>query len=459
MQYYYSQFTPKIRLKSPLFQQLYMYIKQGIVSQKLPHSSRIPPTRTLAVTWGISRNTVITALDMLKSEGLITSIVGGGVFVHYPITPVKNPPSSLSQWANMVKSRSRHHTGICSLGVTDTDSFPTTALKKSFASKAYSAIHHSNRKGNTNFIDAICAYVLNIHGINANAHTVIPIASTQAGLDIIFKTLFDKHQHILLDCPCYTDIISLLKSVGIGITPRVLSDCNMAYDTAPQANATYITPAHQYPVGCTMAHADRISLVQWAIKNHAWIIEDSTDWVHTPTSPTSVYSMCPEQTVFIGSFSKILAPSIKVAYIIAPQNIAHKIRTTAHICGHETSTFMQVTIADMLQSGALYRHINRTQKIYKHRLQYIKNIVPDILPMATVPHFVQGGLQTPILLPHDIPDTTIAQHLYTDGYGIKALSTYCHTTPHINGLHMGFGNADTDIITQSLQHIAKLIYT
>ncbi len=469
MHYYYSQFcrsSPPTGQSAPLFQHLYVYIKQGILNGTLSHTSKIPPTRELAQHLGVSRNTVLTVMSMLKSEGLITTTIGGGTFVQYPLSPhhTNPPPPVLSEWASQIKSRTRHHTGICALGVPDSQSFPINAIKKAFGESFYTALSHSNRTGHTNFIEQIMAFVHTTHGIIADADMIIPIPSTQSGYDVILKTLFDKWHTILLDCPCYMDITTLIKSMGIRIIPHIISPENPPdYTTAPTADATFITPAHQYPLGYTMSPPTRLGLVQWATQNNAWIIEDSTDSIHTPTQTTPLFSMCPEHTLFIGSFSKILSPSIKVAFIIAPRTIAKKIRTTAHICGQEPSVFMQATLAHMLQSGRLYRHITQTQKLYKHRLNHLKQTVPQILPIAHIPDTVQSGLQTPLILPPTIIDTTVSHALYQDGYGIKPLSSYCHTLPihthpHICGLHLGFGNTDTNTLSKTLQHIQNHIH-
>ena len=454
--YYLKSFDKSATSNNSLSQQVYDYILQGILNNEIQLGAKIPSSRNLAVLFGVSRNTILSALEILISEGLATTSIGSGTYITNELTQIQNDntlsPSIIETGNNLFRTRS--HTGHFALGLPDIQYFPQAKWAKAMKSGITSALYYSNKSGHLEFKKQVVDYVKHFRGISCTVENIVPLSSAQAGFDLALKTLLKDKSTVLLEDPCYRAIAT---AIEYNKHSCVFTHAeNNTYSNAPMANMAYLAPSHQAPLGHTTSTKKKLSAIQWAKKNKAWILEDDIDseFPSTQILPPTLYSMSPENIVYIGSFSKVLSPSVKVAFLIAPASIAKNLNQISGITGQEPSVFMQSAIAETLKDKSLAMHIRKMKNIYSERRLQIKQSIKQHMPFAHIDENNHSGLQIVIHLPETITDYVLIDTLRKKGFSCKALSEYCYKRT-MNGLHLGFGNTDVKNIDNLIEKISK----
>lgn len=372
----------------PLGRQLYERLKQMILDGELAAEARLPSSRTLAVELGVSRNTVLDAYDQLSAEGYLETRHGSGTRVAPGIvsgrgesradslTLAMAPPLGVTLPPGMVSFRS---------GIPALDAFPREEWAKTYQRACerlpHDALRYSTPAGVMALREAVAGYLYRTRGIRCHPERVMITSGATQGLRILARLLRRRGQRVLAEDPVHAGLREVLEVTGLCVEGVPVDDRGMDTGLLPSAEDArrsgvafvYVTPSHQYPMGGILPVQRRQALVRFARDAGCLIVEDDYDgeFRHEGAPVGSLHELAPESVVYLGSFSKILAPALRLGFAILPAGLLadwhnEKLYTDVH-----TDALSQYALASFIESGALERHIWRMKKLYRRRRTFL----------------------------------------------------------------------------------------
>ena len=468
---------------APKYRQLYDWFQQAILSGRLRPGQRIPSTRILARELGVSRLPLLNAFEQLQAEGYFSSRVGSGTFVSSAIPddqarplPAASPSDARALRPRTISRVSRElESGMAPPWSGDSRAFRVSlpALDR-FPMEIWSRllIHHSRRirpdvmaygepMGYGPLREAIAGYLNVARGVRCQASQIMITTGSQQGLQIASRALLDPGSSIWVEDPHYPGARQGLILAGARLIPVPVDQDGMRVDLgiarARNARAAYVTPSHQYPLGMTMSAARRLELLQWAHKRGSWIIEDDYDseyrFGNRPV--TSVQGLdSAGRVIYIGTFSKVLYPSIRLGYVVVPRDLIRVFSAVRDAADLFSATLLQAVLADFIREGHFARHLRRMRTLYMERrdflLQAIQTHLGGVLQVANS----DAGMHLVALLPRGISDQRIVREAATRGVECLPLSGCYSGRGPLQGLILGFGGAGREEIDSGVRNLA-----
>src|SRR5579884_3154326 len=381
----------------PFHRQLYDHLRASILSGQLQAGTRLPSTRALAQDLGISRNTVTTAYDQLLAEGYIESRVGHGTTVvpllpeHLiNVAPTHAAPLSatpahpqLSQRGQLIASASFMPASRSLLtttppfrsGVPALDAFPFalwSQLIQRHARNSFSAWgHYQQSYGYQPLREAIAAHIGVTRGVRCIAAQVLIVSGSQQAIDLAARMLLDPGDQAWIEDPGYPGTRNALLAAGATLIPVPIDTEGISVSQgrvlAPQARLVATTPSHQFPLGVTMSLPRRLELLEWARQANAWILEDDYDSEYRFTGrPLSTLQGLDgaQRVLYIGTFSKVLFPSLRLGFLVVPSDLVDAFANMLHTTTYHHSVLEQMALADFISEGHFARHLRTMRTLY-----------------------------------------------------------------------------------------------
>ena len=335
--------------------QLYRQLKQDIVSGILPKGTKLPSKRRLAEDLGISLITVEHAYSLLIDEGYVSSREKSGYFADFGGAPVNQSRTALEHMSAPLSE--------------PPDDFPFSVLAKTMR-KVLSdydrrILVKSPNCGCMELRAVLSSYLERSRGISVPPERII-IGSGAEYLYSLAAQLIGRGKSIALEDPCYEKIRSVYTANGISCPGLKLGEDGIesaALDRC-RAEALHITPFSSYPSGISASAAKRHEYARWAETRGAFIIED--DYASEFASPTkqveTVYSIATERVIYINTFSKTLAPSMRMGYMILPESLMAEYSAKLGFYSCTVPVFEQLVLAEFINNGDLERCINRRRR-------------------------------------------------------------------------------------------------
>jgi GntR family transcriptional regulator/MocR family aminotransferase len=352
----------------PLHRQLHERIRSTILSGALGSGTRLPSSRTLATDIGVSRNTVELAFSQLEAEGFLIRKVGAGTYVASAIPALERVPRKtrvaamppapkpgkepLSMRGRLVvNTASRAELWIRSTarplapralespnrrlfarGFPSLPSFPLRTWRRLMARHSRlwqsESLYYGFPGGYRPLREAVVTYLATARGVTCDWRQIIILTSTQQALDLAARLLLDPGDSVWMEEPGYLGAWAALHSTGARIIPVPIDAEGLNVDAgiamAPAARLAYVTPSHQFPVGVTMSLRRRLALLEWAARTSAWIIEDDYDseFRYTGRPLAALQALdAGGRVIYTGTFSKVLFPALRVAYVVVPEGL------------------------------------------------------------------------------------------------------------------------------------------
>ena len=368
-----------------LHEQIYEFYKNAILNQSLKAGYKMPSHRKLAADLSLSNNTVIKAYEQLILEGYFRSEERRGLFVceleHIDIkrnktSAVKFPAKSVLPKIDKIKFNLNGN-------VVDEKVFPLKEWRKmnqlaldslffqyDFTSK------HSSLKEN------LVKYLFYSRGVVATKERIV----IGAGMNLLFSLLAimlkNTHQNILFEEPGYTKARTIFKLHDYKIKSLPVNENGVDITSLrkEKADLLYLTPSHQYPTGAVIPIANRLKILKWASENNAYIIEDDFDceFQHKLNLIPSLQGIDTfDSVIYLGSFSNAIMPSLRIAYMVLPENFTVLLSAFDFLLNTVPFTSQQ-TLAYFMERGYYEKHLRKMRKIYSEKyfitIQCIKNI-------------------------------------------------------------------------------------
>lgn len=357
----------------PLYEQIYEYIKDQIKLGNLPAKTRLPSTRKLAEHLGVSRSTTQMAYDQLISEGYLEAVSRKGYFVSeldmlYDIAGGKaegNPVAANEgcSWFYDFSPR-----GI------DLESFPYGIWRKLSKNilngdnkELFSA---GENKGDLRLRQAICTYLYGARGVNCHPEQLIVGAGNEYLL-MLLNQILGNQNIIAMETPTYRQAYRVFERLGHRIIPVEMDGggMNVKKLLASDADIAYVMPSHQFPTGIVMPIRRRIELLLWASeKENRYIIEDDYDSefrYRGKPIPSLQSADRRGRVIYLGTFSRAVAPAIRVSYMMLPEPLMEIYERTCSFYSSTVSRIDQRILAEFIEGGYYERHLNKMRSIYK----------------------------------------------------------------------------------------------
>ncbi|MCS4486618.1 MocR-like pyridoxine biosynthesis transcription factor PdxR [Staphylococcus americanisciuri] len=450
--------------KQPIYMQLYEKIRNSIINGQLQEGEKLPSKRLLGDYLSISQTTIENAYAQLMDEGYIYSKQRSGFFVsdidtlpltttqrEINITPISYTEASAPRYAFQ-------------LGAIDKAHFPFELFRK-YAKEAFDTLQHTlieagDQQGDFTLRQQISHYLFHSRGVQSTPEQVIIASSTEQLLSIITDLLPEQHTFMLED-PIYPQVPQLLsrKHIPYHFIPVQQDGIQVEQIAQYDDNIVYITPSHQFPTGVTMNLQNRIKLLKWASAHpERYIIEDDYDsefrYEGKPIPALQSLDKA-ERVIYVSTFSKSIAPSIRIAYAVLPIQLAKQYQQTINIEGGTVPRHTQYMVSRFMESNQFERHLNRMRKIYRQKrdvlLDYLSQY-PDLCQISGA----QTGMHFVVTIVNGLSEQECIQRFKAHAIDIQPLSHYrFHADNPTPRFVLGFGGIED---SQLANHAEQLIH-
>ena len=364
-----TKFDIKFNGGSPLYQELYNYIKKLILDKKLSPNEKLPSKRTLSNYLGISLNTVIEAYNLLLDEELIISVPKKGYYVtEYNISISKNKD------INLLSDNSKSFKYEFSTKNIDSSIFPYYIWNKLCKNIIYNEniLTKSDNYGNIKLRNTISNYIYDTKGIKINPRNIIIGSGIEYLLTLLINLL--DITNIGIENPGYDKIYKIIKNNN---KKPILCDLDSeGLVLNNNAEAIYITPSNQFPTGIKMSMKRKLELSGWAT-NNKYIIEDDFDseFKYLSNQSISFLELNKDNTILLSTFSRTISPALRISYMILPDSLYNEYEMKYSFYSTTVSTLDQLILSEYISSGAYSRHLNKTKNLYKQKRELIISIL------------------------------------------------------------------------------------
>jgi GntR family transcriptional regulator / MocR family aminotransferase len=388
-----------------LHRQLYEELRRSILSGRLLPGQRIPSTRAMARSLGISRTTVTQSYEELLSEGYLQTSHGSGTFICHQLpeellraAQSGSAPGIISSKAARSKKRTlqlssygsslaaalpidRSSKGILISfrnGVLDFDAVPLKQWSRLIARHCRTGRREmldytDDSMGYRPLREAIAQYLGRSRAVSCEADQVIIVSGSQQGLDLISRVMINRGDDVAMEDPGYLGARRSFQAHGARLCPVPVDESGLMVDhLSAKMKLLYVTPSHQFPTGAVLSLTRRLELLSWAQQTGAIIIEDDYDSEYRYDGrpiPALQGLDQNDSVVYIGTFSKVLFPALRIAYMVAPRSLTTVIARAKQLADRQSPSLEQYALTDFINSGYLERHIRRMRTLYGQRRQ------------------------------------------------------------------------------------------
>ncbi len=441
----------------PLYEQLYRFIARDIAQGRLAGGTQIPSRREMSRHLGISEQTVNIAIELLKAEGFLRTEPRRGLFVE-EIQPLAQPPS-------MPKSEKRAETIQAprydfSPQAADIRLFPGTKwtrLIRETLVREPELLKKGPAKGEPSLREALSDFLYQYRGVRCGPENVV-IGSGVEQLMGIIGIILDKPSRIGFEDPGYPEAARALERLGHTAYPLEMDEQGILPGAVyvSGANILYVTPAHQFPTGVSMPAGRRTELLHWAQGGRErYILEDDYDseFRYASRPLPALQAMGGSRTVYISTFSRTLAPGIRVAYMALPENLMKKYEASGLRSGDSVSRFEQRAMARLVSEGHYTRHLRRAAGAYQKRCRALCAKL-SLIPGSRISGH-EAGLHFIFRIEGKSEEDLIAQ-AGRAGIPLKGLSSYCREAKLPPSLVMGFAGIADEQIDEAVALLRKV---
>jgi GntR family transcriptional regulator/MocR family aminotransferase len=456
----------------PLYQQIYLRLRNAITDGLISPGQRIPAARALAKELGLARGTIETAYSLLASEGYVQARGQAGTVVmpgleHLSTTPLPAEPVA----ASLTALPQHPPFAPFQLGLPALDAFPRKIWARLAARCARSTqigdMVYPPFAGATTLREAIAGYLRISRGIDCIPQQVFITSGYRATIDLVSRTLLVAGDKAWVEDPGYEPTKDVLTSVGMSLVPVSVDKEGICVEHGKQlaadARLAVVTPAHQSPLSVSLSLARRLALLDWAAQSDAWVIEDDYDgeYRYLGRPLPALKSLDGEgRVIYSGTFSKVMFPGLRLAYCVVPRGLVTRFDDAVQILGSGAPVLVQAIVTAFMKEGHFSRHIQRMRRLYAERREAVAAGLMDVLGDRLRVELQPGGMHL-ILRPLDgmgMDDVAIAQRICGQGMFAHGLSGWYLKPPVTHGLLMSFTNvASRDAARQLGERILPLL--
>jgi len=478
--------TLPLSLASPpagasLYRWFYEELRSAILDGRLHPGSRLPATRDLAAAYQLSRATIVTAFEQLKSEGYVEGKGGSGTYVSQVLPeqllqvgrlrqekrlPHRRVPlSSYARRLQPFQSSTPRPLRAFRANQPALDLFPTT-LWAQVASRRLRRVSANllaggEALGYRPLREAVADYLNTSRGVKCSAEQVLIVSGAQEALDRTARVLLNPGEPVWMEEPGYPGASVVFRAIGAKICSVPVDDEGLDLESGlrrwRRARLVYVTPAHQFPLGVTMSLRRRLALLEWARRSGTLIFEDDYDSEYRYSGrPIPALQGLDRSgvVVFSGSFSAVLFPALRLGYLVVPPDMVDIFAAAESVSTHHPPLLEQAVLCDFITEGHFARHIRAMRELYAERLSVLLDSAKAKLSGLLEISNVEAGLQTVGWLKGTVTAKRAAEAAAKRNVEVVPLSDYASGHSRKNALILGFAAVEPRELRRGAEELA-----
>jgi Transcriptional regulators containing a DNA-binding HTH domain and an aminotransferase domain (MocR family) and their eukaryotic orthologs len=464
--------------------QLYMGLKDLLLTEGVKPGERLPATRTLASEIGVSRTTVVDAIDRLIAEGLLEARVGAGTYVSQTLSgrrpqratartvETAAPPPRLSHAARHAerfftqRSWLPHRSQAFISALPALDLFPMAhwarICARHWRADREEVMGYGHPFGHQALRQAIATHLNAARGIRSDPEQIFIVSGAQQAFFLISSLLLNPGEHVWFENPGAIGARNAFVASGADVVPVAVDEEGLSVEDgmrrAPHFRLAFVTPSHQQPLGHVMSLSRRLELLQAAEDADALIVEDDYDgefyYGNQPLPPLKGIDT-QERVIYVGTFSKTLFPSLRLGFILAPRGLVDTFARVSANWLNGVPTANQAVVADFMNEGLFATHIRLMRQAYKARHDALI-AASEVLGGRIDIRPTSSGFHTVGFLPDKANEAAIAAEAQKKNVIVAPLARYCAEPIGRKGLVLGFGGVYPEKIRAGLSTLAGL---
>ncbi|QFT31020.1 HTH-type transcriptional regulatory protein GabR [Labrenzia sp. THAF82] len=473
--------TLKRRSDVPLAEQIYRSIRKAVQSGLLHSGSALPSTRRLAASLQVGRNTVNTAYELLRAEGITRVKSGAAPRIANGMRLEGSSSSSelgatsprLSRRGELMAANIRGNGwafrhGALQPGTPALDCFPyeewARSLRRAARLERSPDLQYRNFSGLPALKKRLARYLATERGVRAEPEQILITSSMQACLSLLSLALADPGDEAWLEEPGYLGARTAFHVAGLKVRPLPVdeegADPGKLAQLEKPPRLIYVTPSHQYPLGTRMPLARRLALLDAAREAGAAILEDDYDseFLFSGRPVAALQGLASEgQVVYLGTFSKSLMPGLRIAYCVVPQGLVASLEQFMRNMGCATNVQAQAALEHFMDCGAYQKHLKQIRRIYEARGIALVETLQARLGNRVDVKLPTGNVQVALLFREPIDDVSLAVAMQSKGFAVSPMSNCYLGRDAKAGLIIGFAGAQEKEMVAGIDTLSSLL--
>jgi GntR family transcriptional regulator / MocR family aminotransferase len=487
-------FWVKLDGEGALHRQLYRALRSAILDGRLTPADRLPSTRSFAKELGLSRNTVLQAIDQLVAEGYATGKVGSGTYVASELPRAVPMPTSLGgDTGNSIPAPPR-------LSATGERLGQVTAPGRASWNPWQELLPYDFRYGEPSYTDlpmdtwsrllgrrarrlsarrlayqapggaaelreALAGYLARARGVVCSSDNIVIVHGSQQAVDLTARLLVDPGDPVVLEEPHYTGFSFCLRAAGAELVHIAVDEHGLRTDdleSVASARLVCVTPSHQYPMGSVLSLPRRLALLDWAARRDAYVLEDDYDGeFRFDGKPIECLQALDRggRVIYAGTASKLLFPALRIGWIVAPPSLAPYFLNAKALADTGTPSLEQLALADFITEGHLERHARRARTRTAARRVALLDVVQSEMGGRVVVLGASAGLHVLIRIPgldaREVP--RLRQACRELGVGVYPASPFYASPPADAELLLGYAALAEETICEGVRRLRRAL--
>jgi GntR family transcriptional regulator/MocR family aminotransferase len=474
---------PLSKKGGPLFRQVYLGLRQAILSGTFRANGRLPSTRDLADQLGISRTVTLLAYDQLLAEGFVAGRRGSGTYVaeglssNRLVASKKSTKVRLSNFgaaaenaaATLDLSRPRlpvhRYDFVVGRSESDIETFPFEMWRRILLRRSRKAsvreLDYGPAAGSLALREAICAHLRRSRAVVCDPADVIVVNGSQQALDLIVRVLLERGDRVAIENPSYNGTREILVAAGARLLLVPVDRDGLNPAKLPEdARICFVTPSHQFPTGAILPLARRLALLEWAKRNNSVIVEDDYDgeFRYEGQPLESLQGLDAEgRILYVGTFSRTMFPALRVGYLIVPKSLTPAFTAAKWLNDQHSPTLEQQTLAEFISSGAYERHLRRVRRRTTARREALLEAIHKHLGDRVEVTGDGAGAHIVLWPKRRISEEGIIAQAASRGVGIYGIARYFLTRPSRTGFMLGYSRMKEEAIREGIRRLGEIL--
>ncbi|HEY1274588.1 MAG TPA: PLP-dependent aminotransferase family protein [Thermoleophilaceae bacterium] len=431
-------------------------LRDAIREGRLNAGDRLPSTRSLAAELGTARGTVAEAYGQLVAEGWLSARQGAGTVV----ADVAGDPPAAS-----APARGREPRFDFRPGTPDVSGFPrplwVRAMRRAMTDAPDETLRYDDPRGQARLREALAAYLARARGVRADPDRIVVTSGFRQGLGLVCRALAAEGvRRVALEdhtVPTHRDVVA---AAGVEPTAIPVDDRGAGVEGLDGAGAVVVTPAHQFPLGVTLAPGRRAGLVAWARANGGFVVEDDYDgeFRYDRQPVGALQALDPDRVVYAGTASKTLAPGLRLAWLVLPQELVEPVAEQKEVADGGSSAPDQLALATLIATNRLDRHLRGVRTRYRRRRDALVAALAERAPALRLAG-ISAGLHAVVRLPRGGPGERETLALAEErSLSFQTLGAFHHRGSRAGrGLVIGYGTPPEHGYGRALGELAAFL--
>ncbi|MFD0960717.1 MocR-like pyridoxine biosynthesis transcription factor PdxR [Paenibacillus chungangensis] len=451
--------------------QVYEQLRKRILQKELREGERLLSSRELASSIGVSRNIIMEVYDRLLAEGYLEVRPQSGTYIaagsHFPTAAVDDgceetlPPAAGSKQLaeGKIDFRAAHPAA---------DYFPRAIwgrlAKEVCTHTPERAFGYASPEGTPELREMLARYLQLARGVRCHPDQIVITSGATQALHLITDLLSkDKQARIAVEDPVTDEMRTIFTYAGASLIPVPVDDKGIRPEELPEherPDFIFVIPSHQFPLGGTLPIQRRIQLIEYARRMDCFIVEDDYDseFTYEGAPVHSLQGLDPERVIYVGTFSKILSPALRIGYAVLPIQYVEAYRRLKWFADRHTSTLEQLVLARFMDEGCFDRHIRRMRKIYRKRRETLVSALRRHLPGARILG-ESAGMHLVVEIPGVRFTPARIRQIREQNVLVYAVEDYAIVKGrHESRIVMGYGALPPEAIQEGVACLAKALW-